>query len=135
MRVKGDLPPDGAFSVEENPQKEGYVTVRFYENVTPFSHTEGGGDNARTIEGYEYDEYKLEMENRSGLEADIKGQLSAFLNEAKLVEAEQNTIPNLKSEVARLSTENESLTTQIDNAMLAMCDMYEQTLMGMGGDA
>lgn len=133
MRVKGDLPPEGAFSIEENPQKEGYVTVRFYENVTPFSHTEGEGDNARIMEGYEYDEYKLEMQNHPGLEADIENQLSAFLNEAKLLEAEQNTIPRLEAEVARLSTENAGLSEQMDNAMLAMCDMYEQMLMA-GGD-
>lgn len=133
MRVKGDLPPDGSFAIEEHPQKEGVVTVRFFENVKPFSHTEGEGDMAHTIEGYEYDEYKLEMQNHPGLEADIQSQLAAFVNEAKLLEAEQNTIPNLKSEVARLSADNESLTTQVDNAMLAMCDMYEQMLMG-GGD-
>lgn len=134
MRVKGDLPPDGNFAIEENPQKEGFVTVRFFENVKPYTSTEGTGENVHTIEGYEYDEYKLEMENHPGLEADIEGQFDAFLNEAKLFEAEQNTIPTLKSEVARLSAENENLTTQVDNAMLAMCDMYEQMLTVSGGD-
>lgn len=134
MRVKGDLPPDGSFTIEEHPQKDGIVVVRFYENATPYSQTVGEGDSAQTMEGYEYDEYTLELENRPGLEAEIEAQLSAFLNEAKLLEAEQNTIPNLKSEVTRLSSENENLTVQVDNAMLAMCDIYEQMLMTSGGD-
>jgi len=135
MRVQGDLPPSGSFSIEEHPQKGGVAVVRFFENVQPYSSTVGEGENALTINGCEYDEYKLEVGNYPGLETDIKVQLPTFLAQAKLQEAERNTIPNLKSEVARLSSENEDMAVQIDNAYMAMCDVYEQALLSAGGDA
>ena len=35
MRVRGDLAPSNAFSLEEQPKKPGFVLVRFYGNVEP----------------------------------------------------------------------------------------------------
>ena len=55
MKVRGDNAPANAFSLEEQPDKPGYCLVRFYENVAPFSETQG----ELTISGFEYDEYYL----------------------------------------------------------------------------
>ena len=41
MKVRGDNAPANAFSLEEQPDKPGYCLVRFYENVAPFSETQG----------------------------------------------------------------------------------------------
>lgn len=45
--------------------------VRFYENVAPFSETQG----ELTISGFEYDEYYLELPFYDGIYDDILGQL------------------------------------------------------------
>ena len=55
MKVRGDNAPANAFSLEEQPDKPGYCLVRFYENVAPFSETQG----ELTVSGFEYDEYHL----------------------------------------------------------------------------
>ena len=49
MKVRGDNAPANAFSLEEQPDKPGYCLVRFYENVAPFSETQG----ELTVSGFE----------------------------------------------------------------------------------
>lgn len=71
MKVRGDNAPANAFSLEEQPDKPGYCLVRFYENVAPFSETQG----ELTISGFEYDEYYLELPFYDGIYDDILGQL------------------------------------------------------------
>ena len=63
MKVRGDNAPANAFSLEEQPDKPGYCLVRFYENVAPFSETQG----ELTISGFEYDEYYLELPFYDGI--------------------------------------------------------------------
>ena len=107
MKVRGDNAPANAFSLEEQPDKPGYCLVRFYENVTPFSETQG----ELTVSGFEYDEYHLELP-------------------AKLAEAEKETIPKLKQQVSDLQSVNEGLSAQITQAQLALCDVYELVIGG-----
>ncbi|WP_409969631.1 hypothetical protein RFF05_06895 [Bengtsoniella intestinalis] len=126
MRVRGDLSPNGAFTLEEQPKKPGYSLARFYENVEEFSETVDG----LTISGYEYDEYKLELETVDGLSDAITENYNVYLSEAKLAEEEAYTIPTLKERVTQLETEKESLESQLTDTQLALCDVYELMLGG-----
>ena len=83
MRVRGDLQPSNAFSLEAQPKKPGYVLVRFYENAKPFEDHQGD----LTIKGYEYDEYHLELEDTGGLETDVLNNFDTLLAQAKALEA------------------------------------------------
>jgi len=131
MKVRGDRAPSNAFTLEEQPKKPGYVLVRLFENVEAFSETNDG----LTISGYQYDEYTLELEDTEGLSDDILGNYASYLTEAKLKEAEEKTIPTLKERVAELEGDNSKLTTkvsglesQVTEAQLALCDVYEQVV-------
>lgn len=109
MRVRGDLQPGNAFTLEEQPKRPGFVLARFFENVAPFSET----NNGLTVSGYEYDEYHLELADTPGLTDDLLANYSAYLTEAKLNEAEKKTIPNLKDSVAQLEAEKATLSAQL----------------------
>ncbi len=131
MRVRGDLPPSNAFTLEEQPKSPGRFLVRFFENVEAFEETK---DNL-TVSGYEYDEYHLELGGYDGLFEDILNNFDGYLAQAKLQEAEKKTIPNLQQQVEDLETEKEALTekigsleSQITDAQLALCDVYEQVI-------
>lgn len=133
MKVRGDQAPPNAFTLEAQPKKPGYVLCRFYENVEAFEETQ----DSLTISGYQYDEYHLELENAGSLSDDILNNYDAYLNEAKLKEAEEEVIPTLKERVTQLEEEKASLTTQVTDlgsqvtdAQLALCDVYELMLGG-----
>lgn len=119
MKVRGDLLPSGAFTLEEQPNHPDFVLVRFYENAHPFEETLDG----LTSKGYEYDEYHLELENYGGLSDDIMSNYEGYLAQAKLAEAERETIPNLQQQV-------EALENQLTDTQMALCDVYE---IAMGG--
>lgn len=82
MRVRGDLAPQGKFTLHSTPAQPGYVTVRFFEHVKAYTET---SDNL-TISGYEYDEYTMTLLNTATLEADIEAQYDVYLEQAKLDE-------------------------------------------------
>ena len=131
MRVRGDLPPSNAFTLEEQPKSPGRFLVRFFENVEAFEETK---DNL-TVSGYEYDEYHLELGGYDVLFDNILNNFDGYLAQAKLQEAEKKTIPNLQQQVEDLETEKEALTkkigsleSQITDAQLALCDVYEQVI-------
>ena len=133
MRVRGDNAPSNAFTLEEPPKKPGYVLVRFFENAQEFTETQG--DFA--ISGWEYDEYHLELKDTGGLSEDILNSFEGYLAQAKLLEAETDTVPKLKEKVASLEEERDSLLeivnsleTQVTDAQLALCDVYELALGG-----
>ena len=86
MRVRGDLQPNSAFTLEDMPKRPGYVLVRFFENAKPFEDHQG----ELTIKGYEYDEYHLEMEDTGGLESDVLNNYAALLAQAKALEAPES---------------------------------------------
>lgn len=133
MRVRGDAAPSNAFTLEEQPKKPGYVLVRFFENAQEFTETQGD----LTISGWEYDEYHLELKDTGGLSEDILNSFEGYLAQAKLLEAETDTVPKLQEKVASLEEERDSLLemvnsleTQVTDAQLALCDVYELALGG-----
>lgn len=79
MKHRGDNAPPNAFTMEEQPQKPGFVLVRFYENIVPFSQTV----DDLTTSGYEYDEYYLELQYYDGLHDDILNSFDSYFAEAK----------------------------------------------------
>lgn len=84
MRVRGDVQPSNAFTVEEQPKKPGFCLVRFFENPQEFSEEQG----ELTVSGWEYDEYHLEMADTGSLEEDVLNNYDALLEHAKAAEAE-----------------------------------------------
>lgn len=133
MRVRGDLQPSNAFTVEEQPKKPGFCLVRFFENPQEFSEEKDG----LTVSGWEYDEYHLELADTGSLEEDVLNNYDGYLAQAKLLEAEENVIPGLKQQVDELEIEKAeleervtSLETQITDAQLALCEVYELALGG-----
>lgn len=82
MRVRGDVQPSNAFTLEEQPKKPGFFLVRFYENAKEFSEERDGV----TISGWEYDEYHLELVDTGSLEDDILNNFDAMLEQAKAAE-------------------------------------------------
>ena len=133
MRVRGDAAPSNAFTLEEQPKKPGYVLVRFFENAQEFTETQGD----LTISGWEYDEYHLELKDTGSLSEDILNSFEGYLAQAKLLEAETDTIPKLKEKVATLEEERDSLLetvssleSKVTDAQLALCDVYELALGG-----
>lgn len=84
MRVRGDVQPSNAFTLEEQPKKPGYYLVRFFENAQEFSEEKDG----LTVSGWEYDEYHLELADTGSLEEDVLNNYDALLEQAKAAEAE-----------------------------------------------
>lgn len=78
MKVRGDLAPASAFTIEAIPNQFGKVLVRFFEN--PHHYTSGD------ISGFEYDEYHLELMDTGDLKTDINNNLDVFLAQAKAQE-------------------------------------------------
>ena len=128
MKTRGDLPPSNAFTLEYMPDKPGYMLLQLFENVKKFTETMMD----LTISGYEYDEYHLELLDTPGLEETIIEHYDEYMMEAKMKEAEKETIPNLESRVKELTEENTALQNQLTDAQIALCDIYE---MALGGDA
>lgn len=84
MRVRGDVQPSNAFTLEDQPKKPGYYLVRFFENAQEFSEEKEG----LTVSGWEYDEYHLELADTGSLEEDVLNNYDALLEQAKAAEAE-----------------------------------------------
>lgn len=84
MRVRGDVQPSNAFTVEEQPKKPGFCLVRFFENPQEFSEEQG----ELTVSGWEYDEYHLELADTGSLEEDVLNNYDVLLEQAKAAEAE-----------------------------------------------
>lgn len=79
MKVRGDLPPSRAFTLEPQPDKPGFVLARFYENAVPYTETL----EEEAVTGWEYDEYYLEFPDSNGLEAEIEADYDRYLEMAK----------------------------------------------------
>lgn len=102
MRVRGDVQPSNAFTVEEQPKKPGFCLVRFFENPQEFSEEQG----ELTVSGWEYDEYHLEMADTGSLEEDVLNNYDALLEQAKAAEAENEDggSDDLEERVAAMET-------------------------------
>lgn len=83
MKVRGDNSPGSAFTLEALPNKPGFVLARFYENAQQFTEQR---DEGEPIHGWVYDEYHLELEDRPGLEEDVRANFDAILAQAKAQE-------------------------------------------------
>lgn len=82
MRVRGDLQPSNAFTLEEQPKKPRFFLVRFFENAQEFEETKDG----LTVRGWEYDEYHMELEDTGSLADDVLNNFDALLEQAKLAD-------------------------------------------------
>ena len=79
MRVRGDVQPSNAFTLEEQPKKPGFCLVRFFENAKEFSEKKEG----LTVSGWEY-----ELADTGSLDEDVLNNYDALLEQAKAAEAE-----------------------------------------------
>lgn len=70
MKVKGMIDP-GSFTVEQIPGTSRSL-VRLFQNVTP-CHEEG-------FDGFEYDEYHVEVETWDGVAQNVLDNYEEFLN-------------------------------------------------------
>ena len=74
MRVHGDVNPP-AFTVEKQPKHSGYYLVRVYKNAVPYKSSD--------YEGWEYEEYHLEMRERPDLQTYVQNHYNELFQEAK----------------------------------------------------
>jgi hypothetical protein len=122
MKVRGDLSPSAAFTIEVQPNKPSFVLARFYENVSAFSEEREG----ETMNGYEYDEYHLELFNTGALAIDIEANYEQYLAAAKDLEA-----PGAEEQIQHLNEQNEMLKNAVvELTLLALgesSDMEELT--------
>lgn len=80
MRVRGNQMPSGAFNIHPQPDKVGFVCIRFFENAHKVKVVIDGGD---PVEFAEYDEYELIVADEEGLVADIEANFDEWLLAAK----------------------------------------------------
>lgn len=91
MRIKSDVAPPGAFVVEPMPGQPGKVRVRFFENaekVTERTH-------------WEFDEYRLVLDEADGIDGVVMGDYSEMLEHAKCWEDQSEDPPNYELRAAR----------------------------------
>lgn len=109
MRVRGDFAPSAAFTLEQQPDRPGYVLARFFENAREYKETR----EDQTTTGWEYDEYHLLLADSGGLDADIEAGYVSYLAQAKW--SERDTDPD--SLFDRLSTTEEQLAQADETAI------------------
>ena len=71
MRVKGTVNP-GSFTVEHIPGTNRSL-VRLFQNVTPFQE--------ENFEGFQYDEYHVEVETWDGVAQNVQDNYDEFLKQ------------------------------------------------------
>lgn len=104
MRVRGDVQPSNAFTVEEQPKKPGFCLVRFFENAHEFSEESDG----LTVSGWEYDEYHLELADTGSLEEDVLNNFDTLLEQAKAADAGEED--DLEARVAAVEADKADKT-------------------------
>ena len=80
MRKRGVQSPPGAFSINEIPEKAGFVSVKFYENAHKIQIAIDGGD---PVNFWEYDEYEIITPLTPSLTADIEENYNKWLVKAQ----------------------------------------------------
>ena len=80
MRVRGNQMPSGAFSIHPQPDKAGFMCIRFFENAHKVKVSVDDGD---AVEFAEYDEYELIVADVSNLAGDIEENFDRWLLTAK----------------------------------------------------
>lgn len=102
----GELLP--SYVLEPCPKRPGYTTIRLRENAKPYTETHDG----QTINGYEYDEYCLIVEDRAGLGDEVESNFATYIAHAKAQE-EQDAPPDAK--IARVRGETQDLEAYLLN--------------------
>lgn len=120
MRVRGDVQPSNAFTLEEQPKKPGFFLVRFFENAVPFTETKDG----LTTSGYEYDEYHLELADTGSLQEDVLNNFDALLEQAKAAEI-GNEDGSLETRVSALE-DDKADKAEVQAVWDQMADAYSQ---------
>ena len=108
MKVYGDVNP-GTYSVDYYPPNDKLSLVRFFENVTEYTHQDEFGN---TYNGYQYDEYQLIVPRC--IDADVQVHFNEWLQEAKRKE-----LPDEQTQKIDYNSD------QITELQLALIDMYE----------
>lgn len=103
--------------MERQPDKPGFVRVRFYENVQAFSEQDG----ELTISGYEYDEYRIEVRDNGRVHDFVLQNFDRLLAQAKVEEVEPEPEPTM----AELKAENAALTQRVETLEDALCEVDE----------
>ena len=117
MKVKGSKAPSGAYNIEPQPNKPGYMMVRFYENVEEYTDDD--------FTGWQWDEYSVLVLNRDGLAAEVESNLAFWVQlakdaEASAIEREARRIEHEQKEAA-LVPDVDNLKG-ITNALLGVTD-------------
>lgn len=108
MKVQGMTDP-GSFSVERIPGT-GRSLVRLFQNVTPVQRDD--------FQGYEYDEYHVEVETWDGVAQNVEDNYGVFLRQGMDNEVDRSN-QALKTE---LDATKQKLAASIQsNAMLEEC--------------
>ena len=102
MRVHANASPSGAFRIEDQPNMEGYASVRFYENA----------QEVEAQKHWEYDEYTLIVPKTPSLTAEIEENYAVWLETAKSYDAEY------PAKVAR--DEAEQTISALDEAIIEL---------------
>lgn len=96
MRVRGDNAPPGAYSMEPQPGKPGYVCVRLWEHARQVTEEQH----------WEYDEYQMIVPERAGLQADIEAHIDEWIATARSMEIPENAtaVANMQGQIDHMNT-------------------------------
>ena len=100
MRVRGNQPPEGAYRIFPQPDKDGFVCIRFFENTQEVDVGVDGGD---PVVFYEYDEYELIVPDEPDLAANIEAHYEEWLLTAKSYSPEAMAAAEAAAAIADLS--------------------------------
>ncbi len=105
MKAESTIRPVAPFEIEINGE---VATVIFYTNITKKEEVLEEGEP----EKYTYDEYRLDITNRSNLSASIEQNYDAWLQIA--IEKENEAEPETdKEKILRLEKENKQLDVEL----------------------
>ena len=86
MRIRGNVSPEEVH-IEPYYPIEGYVIVYVRENIDAVQMTDEVSKQPVTM--YEYDEYTFILPERSGLESDIKANMTDWLTTGRTLEVNE----------------------------------------------
>ena len=111
MKVQSAVAPE-FFSINRFYPMPGYMEIRLRENINSIRPTDDASDNPEVV--FEFDEYKLKLKDREGLEADIKANFDAYLTEARNIELRKDELLWSRQQLA----EYEAIIAELDAALL-----------------
>lgn len=115
MKVRGMTNP-GRFTVEQIPGTKRSL-VRLFQNVMPVKDDD--------FEGYEYDEYHVEVESWDGVARNVNDNYDEFLKKGMDNELD-------KSNEGLYHTQQELAKAEADNDEIAVDHEYRLTMLELG---